>query len=1045
MFFQFKTYYFLLKKMEFPYQQLFYLERFGNIDSIVTSYTDVELHDAFNEQKYNIVLRGKSVTDSLDGIFYMHQKLMSRYLIYNDSILLMHEPGTGKTVSYQNAAMILFISKLINKIVIVNTSSRMNDVAEKSLQKIFQYYSYKLGDLTFNNFKKEYVVFKTYASLHDLQISNYSLVIMDEGHNLLCESGTTKSMKCKNTNTLIDMLENRIGVKIILSTATPMINFANGFDDILKILTRNSEYTMKSSTNFDNIPFGSISYIDTNYDYLTIKQMYNDEDSEKGVYLTRENAGIDMKRYKVLPKNGQLAQIIERLVADENSAFLTNFEELVISSDSYTNNDISVKDHAIVDEMLKHINKMEDGIAIIYTSLKKNGSSAIATILQENGYKEYNPDTSLSDGKNYILYTAESTQKMDRALLQAKSPENWNGSKVKIIIGSRVMRDGVDISHALQIHIGIPEWNLPGTIQAWHRGIRSKGHEMIIYNRALKLMNEEKITFDEAKQKIIKNKIEVKIFNYFLDVQSVSESDIENASKHFKLNSVKKYSFAELKNFLDKSQHTDSHKFNIMKKKYLEVGPLMNTIRENAIDYDINVSKKKPECITGIVENRLIFSDELIDLALQKIIDIITDVMIIDTDVLIDKILLDERLTMEIVVDAIFYLVNIEKYIYCPKLSKKTNVFLYENLNESLLYIATDETDKHPRACFVNSVSANITTKLEKKLEEITEDDILEDPARDHCVVRKLKRILAKSVHGETLSDNELMYAKKMSNFWALKANDILRETDENTDGTIVKRKNVFPKGMTVYIFTKHIESVMIHIYTEKKEIMSYVEDKDKNYEIDTWVTIAPRDQFFVKSSILVSRYMNRNLDFLPKSKIDLVKDLNMKPFVKNGKTGNGVFMLKTMHNSKLNITPMYENENGKTYTRRIAESITDFILNDSILGNEKKEMKKKIVKKEYNVTGSIGSQNSELVSETLKNVIRNLEKGIYIFTAIYNDPTLLENEYDILDIKINEYNEIINAENGNPSDKFKIFEIEKKNISSDVKKELYSLIYSKK
>ena len=185
----------------------------------------------------------------------------------------------------------------------------------------------------------------------------------------------------------------------------------------------------------------------------------------------------------------------------------------------------------------------------------------------------------------FLLYESNQGERKIKLFEHAKRPENWNGSVVKVIVGSRVMRDSVDIHHVTQVHIAQSEWHIPGLIQAWHRGIRSNGHNYLIYQRALQLMTENpSLSLEEARKRVV---IDYQIFNYVIDIANLTDVEINNAKKLFDGPSNASLSNAEIKKRVDE-RNPSLRKIEIALQKYQEVGEIMRSLRENSQDYRLN-------------------------------------------------------------------------------------------------------------------------------------------------------------------------------------------------------------------------------------------------------------------------------------------------------------------------------------------------------------------------------------------------------------------------------------------------------------------------
>lgn len=83
------------------------------------------------------------------------------------------------------------------------------------------------------------------------------------------------------------------------------------------------------------------------------------------------------------------------------------------------------------------------------------------------------------------------------------SYENRHGDYIKILISSRVGRDGINVNNVLQIHLVGPEWNQSAVYQAMSRGIRATSHvdlinEKIQYNNDHLLDNPDDVSIEVA-------------------------------------------------------------------------------------------------------------------------------------------------------------------------------------------------------------------------------------------------------------------------------------------------------------------------------------------------------------------------------------------------------------------------------------------------------------------------------------------------------------------------------------------------------------------
>ena len=119
------------------------------------------------------------------------------------------------------------------------------------------------------------------------------------------------------------------------------------------------------------------------------------------------------------------------------------------------------------------------GCVFIYSNLVVNsGTELIESILDSNGYTPYSNNRNFSNtGKVYAKYS-ENLSSSERTGIQnaINSISNIDGSKIKVIIGSPMVSEGVSFRNVRQVHILEPHWNMARTLQAEGRCIRNYSH-----------------------------------------------------------------------------------------------------------------------------------------------------------------------------------------------------------------------------------------------------------------------------------------------------------------------------------------------------------------------------------------------------------------------------------------------------------------------------------------------------------------------------------------------------------------------------------------
>lgn len=91
----------------------------------------------------------------------------------------------------------------------------------------------------------------------------------------------------------------------------------------------------------------------------------------------------------------------------------------------------------------------------------------------------------------YALLTRETSNAKFYSMMEAmNSYENRHGDYIKVLISSRVGRDGINVNNVLSIHLLGSEWNASAIYQALSRGIRSTSHEDLLNEERARIQAE---------------------------------------------------------------------------------------------------------------------------------------------------------------------------------------------------------------------------------------------------------------------------------------------------------------------------------------------------------------------------------------------------------------------------------------------------------------------------------------------------------------------------------------------------------------------------
>ena len=131
--------------------------------------------------------------------------------------------------------------------------------------------------------------------------------------------------------------------------------------------------------------------------------------------------------------------------------------------------------------------KSSTGIVFIYSEYLASGLVPIALALEHMGYNRYNSPNILdfTDNPNkhknlgnyvFLSGNVDISPNNQKSINEVVSPQNKDGSKIKIILGSVVASEGLDLKNIREIHILEPWFHLFRLEQIIGRGIRFCSH-----------------------------------------------------------------------------------------------------------------------------------------------------------------------------------------------------------------------------------------------------------------------------------------------------------------------------------------------------------------------------------------------------------------------------------------------------------------------------------------------------------------------------------------------------------------------------------------
>lgn len=365
---------------------------------------------------------------------------------------------------------------------LTNEYREMIKSINKRIDKYYQIYSYnKFVDLLKN--KK-------------IKFDN-TLLIIDEVQNIVSEHGSYYSIILKAIqNAPIDM-------RIVIMSATPIFDKPMELGLTLNLLRPTTDFEIGSKFNdkyidykiIDNKPYyevkndkelrfklnGLVSYFQGAPSYVFPERIQRIVKCPMSKYqydsykIVQEREGtINKLDLLKLPNNFFIgSRIISNIAFPNKLVNQVGLEALTSKHMELENLETySTKYYQIMKRILK-----TSGTIFIYSNFKEYGGlMSFIKILEYYGYSNF-----LTDGSGryrYAVWSGDETLEQKEKLKDVfNSKSNQKGSKIKIILGSPAIKEGVSLLRVKQVHILEPYWNMSRLEQVIGRAIRFCSHK----------------------------------------------------------------------------------------------------------------------------------------------------------------------------------------------------------------------------------------------------------------------------------------------------------------------------------------------------------------------------------------------------------------------------------------------------------------------------------------------------------------------------------------------------------------------------------------
>lgn len=434
------------------------------------------------------------------------------------SLLLMHGLGSGKTcasisitenfVGKKNIILVTQSSLLGNyyKELIFPTCSGYKYISKKEYEDIHKLnpaskeYN-NIIDIVYERINKVYNIMsynKFVSEIKKRKINNNylknSIIVIDEVQNIVSEKGSYYKI-IKN---MIDNSPDEL--KIILLSATPIFDKPIELGLTFNLLKPKEELPIKEFNNTFMEIDKNMKYNIINEDLLKEKMIgyisYY-KGAPKYTYPERKNKIIKcpMSEYQYscyktvensqggIPNSNDIFKLPNNFLLGLRMISNIAFPNKKANQKGY---DMLSKTHMKLDNLQKYSSKMyelmnklinKSGLHFVYSNFRKYGGlQSVIKILNSYGFKDF---LEHGGGKlRYAIWSGDEKLKEKELIRNVfNNKDNYNGSLIKIILGSPAIKEGVTLLRVRYVHVLEPYWNMSRYEQVIGRAIRFCSHK----------------------------------------------------------------------------------------------------------------------------------------------------------------------------------------------------------------------------------------------------------------------------------------------------------------------------------------------------------------------------------------------------------------------------------------------------------------------------------------------------------------------------------------------------------------------------------------
>jgi superfamily II DNA or RNA helicase len=391
--------------------------------------------NSIKKKYYNLNPCGIILYDNTELTIKKHQISVANHLVNSRGAIVVHSVGTGKTLTAIATAQCLLLNNIINKVIVVTPTSLQTNFID-------QMKMYGIDDKIINSKYTFYTIQGIVNSIESGKVVNpaKSLIIIDEAHNL-------RKLESSRFDSIYKY--SKKAMKILLLTATPLINYEHDIINLISIIKNTNPIGMVS---FNNMITSGNSKI--------IKEYLEDVFS----FYIRDKPNSNFPSKKIL-------EIFLPMDRNYYKIYLDVEKGLVKKIPDFRNKNIHVfynglrrasniidKKSPKVEWIIKKIKSEPKAKYVIFSNFITMGITPIIKWLEAHNihYDNITGDQSIEERQVAV--------------------SNYNSGKHKILFITKAGSEGLDLKNTTYIIIMESSWNENVVEQIIGRGVRYKSH-----------------------------------------------------------------------------------------------------------------------------------------------------------------------------------------------------------------------------------------------------------------------------------------------------------------------------------------------------------------------------------------------------------------------------------------------------------------------------------------------------------------------------------------------------------------------------------------